>query len=125
MAEVRIQMECEGCGKTVIFPGKELGTVQECPECGGYLDMPELTRVPTVYDQQTDAWTRQSEETDRQLHRAAQQQEHAQKQLDKRDQLDLQEEQLLQRATQLLARWDALMTFIEQMVIEGEKRVRP
>ena len=139
MAEARIQMECEGCGRTVTFPATELGTVQECPECGGYLDVPELTRVPTVYDQQTNAYDRQSEETERQLRRAAaqqeeterqlrcsgEQQEHAQQQLATRDRLDSLEERLLQRAAQLLDRWEALAARVEHAVIDIEKRGRP
>ena len=138
MAEARIQMQCEGCGKTVTFPATELGTVQECPECGGYLDVPELTRVPTVYDQQTDAYARQSEETDRQLRRSGEQQEeterqlrcaggqqeHAQRQLDTRDRLDSLEERLLQRATQLIDRCETLAARVEQAVIDIEKRGR-
>jgi hypothetical protein len=139
MAEARIQMKCEGCGKTVTFPAADLGTVQECPDCGGYLDVPELTRVPTVYDQQTDAYTRQSEETERQLRRSGeqqeeterqlrltgQQQEQTQRQLDQRDRLAALEEQLLDRVIRLLDRWEALATRADQALSDLEKRGRP
>lgn len=135
MAETRIQMQCEGCGKTVTFPAADLGTVQECPECGGYLDVPELTRVPTVYDQQTDAYARQSEETDRQLRRSGEQQEETerqlrqaakqleqyQRQLDQRDRLTALEEQLLERAARLLDRWEALAARVEQALSDCQE----
>ncbi len=139
MTEARIQMECEGCGRTVTFPATDLGTVQECPGCRGYLDVPELSRVPTVFDQQTDAYDRQTEETERQLRRAAahqeeterqlrcsgELQERAQQQLATRDRLDSLEERLLQRVAQLLDRWEALAARVEDAVIAIEKRGRP
>jgi hypothetical protein len=33
---------CEDCGQTSEFPGGLRGTVQNCPNCGGYLDVPEV-----------------------------------------------------------------------------------
>ena len=51
MVGARIQLPCEGCGKTVSFPFSDAGTVQECPECGGYLDIPEALRLG-AYEQQ-------------------------------------------------------------------------
>jgi len=33
-------VECEACGKTTVFPGNLQGTVQDCPHCGAYLDVP-------------------------------------------------------------------------------------
>ena len=56
MAEARIQMLCEACGNTVTFPGEDMGTVQECPKCGGYLDLPEFNPTSTVYHRQTEAY---------------------------------------------------------------------
>src|SRR5262245_14784229 len=67
MADVKLQMVCDGCAAVVTFPAAEQGTVQECPHCGGYLDIPEVTRVPTLYDTHTERYERQSEETQRQL----------------------------------------------------------
>jgi uncharacterized paraquat-inducible protein A len=45
--DVRIELRCEGCGHRVGFPTSDIGTVQECPECGGYIDVPEVGRPPT------------------------------------------------------------------------------
>lgn len=106
------------------FPGAELGTVQECPECGGYLDVPEFTRVPTVYEQQTDSYARQSEENERQLRESAKQQEQSQRQLDRGDRLAAIEENLLDRASRLLERWETLTVRVEGAINELEKRSR-
>ncbi len=35
-----IEVTCEECGQVNSFPSDALGSVQECSQCGGYLDMP-------------------------------------------------------------------------------------
>jgi hypothetical protein len=42
-AAARVQLKCEGCGDTLVFSPEEMGTVQECPSCGDYIDIPDLT----------------------------------------------------------------------------------
>ncbi len=34
-----LQVDCEDCGAMVKFPAAMAGTVQECPNCGAYLDV--------------------------------------------------------------------------------------
>jgi hypothetical protein len=36
-----IQVDCEECGAMVKFPGEKAGTVQECPNCLAFLDVPD------------------------------------------------------------------------------------
>jgi hypothetical protein len=36
-----IQVDCEECGAMVKFPAEKAGTVQECPNCQAYLDVPD------------------------------------------------------------------------------------
>jgi hypothetical protein len=36
-----IETECEECGARIKFPASEAGTVQDCPNCGAYLDVPD------------------------------------------------------------------------------------
>jgi hypothetical protein len=36
-----IESDCEECGAKVKFPGALVGTVQECPNCHAYLDVPD------------------------------------------------------------------------------------
>lgn len=38
----KVKARCEDCGKDSIYPGEQAGSVQECNECGAYLDVPEL-----------------------------------------------------------------------------------
>ncbi|MCA8982327.1 MAG: hypothetical protein KDA76_01090 [Planctomycetaceae bacterium] len=35
-----ILVACEACGNTALFPSEMQGTVQDCPHCGAYLDVP-------------------------------------------------------------------------------------
>ena len=32
---------CEECGKSSDWPAAEMGTTQDCPHCGGYMDIPD------------------------------------------------------------------------------------
>jgi len=36
-----VAVVCEACKATTSFTGEQRGTVQECSECGAYLDVPE------------------------------------------------------------------------------------
>jgi hypothetical protein len=36
-----VETECEECGARVKFPASEAGTVQDCPNCHAYLDVPD------------------------------------------------------------------------------------
>jgi hypothetical protein len=36
-----IFFECESCHEQVSFPGSARGTIESCPECGEWLDVPE------------------------------------------------------------------------------------
>jgi hypothetical protein len=36
-----VEVVCEECGRSSIFPGSQYGTIQDCPHCGAYLDVEE------------------------------------------------------------------------------------
>jgi hypothetical protein len=36
-----ILFDCEACEQQVSFPGRARGTIESCPECGEWLDVPE------------------------------------------------------------------------------------
>lgn len=40
MDETPFELTCEECGKLMTFPLSALGTVQTCPHCGEYVDVP-------------------------------------------------------------------------------------
>jgi ribosomal protein S27E len=122
-AGVRIQLQCDGCGHTLSFAASEVGTVQECPECGGYIDVPELGRPPTTaeIDEASRArtareWELQSQETTRQLAINAKQIEQAQRALDRRDQQDDRYDQLLNRFERVLALWEELAEQVGRII---------
>ena len=37
-----VQAKCDDCGKVSDFPAAQAGSVQECPNCGEYVDVPDL-----------------------------------------------------------------------------------
>jgi hypothetical protein len=39
--EGQVELTCEECGAVSTFPASQRGTVQECSECGAYVDVPE------------------------------------------------------------------------------------
>jgi hypothetical protein len=41
-----VKAECDECGKTSEFPAAQAGTVQDCPHCGEYMDVPDLASAP-------------------------------------------------------------------------------
>jgi len=40
-SEGQVELACEECGAVSTFPASQRGTVQECSECGAYVDVPE------------------------------------------------------------------------------------
>lgn len=43
---------CEECGKTSTHPAAQRGTVQECPHCGEYLDVPDADSALEMVDEE-------------------------------------------------------------------------
>jgi len=41
-----ITFACQECGKSITFPGERGGHVEECPECGSYVDVPRESETP-------------------------------------------------------------------------------
>ena len=37
-----IEVECEECGESTLFPSSQRGSVQICPRCGGHVDVGEV-----------------------------------------------------------------------------------
>jgi len=45
----RVEVTCEACGKVNSFQTDAVGSVQECSQCGEYLDMPGAQMPDTDY----------------------------------------------------------------------------
>jgi DNA-directed RNA polymerase subunit M/transcription elongation factor TFIIS len=103
-----VQLICETCGAAVSFAAAEMGTVQECPECCEFIDVPDLT---------SQRYERQLRETDRQL-------EQTQRQLDRRDRMDQRTEAMIEQAGRLLARWEAVLDRFERSLALWEQQRR-
>jgi hypothetical protein len=39
-ADATVEATCEECGRSARFPASQRGTVQTCPHCGRYVDVP-------------------------------------------------------------------------------------
>jgi len=37
-----VEVCCEECGETSVFPAEQKGTVQDCPHCGAYVDVGDV-----------------------------------------------------------------------------------
>jgi hypothetical protein len=122
MAEAHIQLRSEGCGNTVTFPFSDAGTVQECPECGGYLDIPEAARDPTANDPHLLKYQEQVREVDRQQATVLRQQEQYQRQLDFFDRVAARQDANAVRLGQLIDRWHALAERLERLFSNLEQR---
>jgi rubrerythrin len=46
-----VEATCEECGKTATFPAAQYGTVQDCPHCGAWLDVGEVTLPGEEHDE--------------------------------------------------------------------------
>jgi hypothetical protein len=123
LADVRIQLRCDSCGHSVSFGVSEIGTVQECPACGAYVDVPEVGRPPTTAEVEEALAARAAREWELQTLEAARQQavtakqiEQAQRALDRRDQQDAWYDELLDRLESVIARWEQLTDKAEHVI---------
>ena len=115
MPVARVELPCERCGRSASFPAEAVGTVQECPHCGAFVDveLPEeveeqlLNREP---DEGPDPFW---EEEERQQKVAAQQ-------LERTAQLQAQAEDLLKRWAGLLERCERLADRAEVVLERSE-----
>jgi len=41
-----VEAVCEECGRSASFPASAAGTVEDCPGCGAYLDVPDPDEQP-------------------------------------------------------------------------------
>ncbi|MFO1045539.1 MAG: hypothetical protein U0941_27480 [Planctomycetaceae bacterium] len=91
MFDARIQVLCLRCNEKFLVLASEQGHVVECPNCSGFVDVPNLgnpdpatvedeERQLIEYNRQLEEYARQSEESVRQMKEAARQQEESARQ---------------------------------------------
>ncbi len=85
MQDATITFDCPGCEKTISFSVADIGTVQECAHCGGYVDVPggsdSVFPGDTDYDRQVREYDSQTAENARQMEVAKRQQDETARQL--------------------------------------------
>lgn len=125
MIDAKISFRCPGCEELVSFLGTDAGTVQDCPECGGWVDVPELLRASKTDDQSHDRIDPQSEETARQfaenarlLAESGKLHEEWLRQLRQAASYQDQAEVTFGKLAMLVIRWESLTSRLEKMLNE-------
>jgi Zn-finger nucleic acid-binding protein len=111
MDDVRIELTCPGCEERFLVAETQQGKIAECPSCGGWVDVPELGRLPNGFEAAvptTQEQAQQWEESARQLEMVGRQLEQSQRALDHRDRQDARLDELLDRMDAVLGRWESL-----------------
>lgn len=105
MDDAKVVLNCPGCYQSLSFPVADIGTIQECPHCGGYVDVPggpdPILSNDADYDRQVEEYDRQTEESARQLEVGKRQQEATEQQIQK-------EAKLLDQQSEILGKWDQI-----------------
>lgn len=122
MDDVRLELICPGCSGRFLVHAKQQGKVVECPSCTGWVDVPEIGRLPNGFERDFDGEsTRQWEESARQLREGAKQQEQARHALDRGDRRDVRYEEQIERMDSLIARWENLTERAAQLLDRLER----
>lgn len=129
MQDVKITMLCPGCDERIGFPAIEAGTIQDCPECGGWIDVPELTRSHEIADSYQDENARQYAESARQLEANAKlidrsEKSHAEweRQLAQSAQFHEVVEASFHRFASLITRWEEMTARLERAAQRLEEK---
>jgi ribosomal protein S27E len=69
MVPARIQITCQGCNEQFLVLSSEQGHVAECPNCNGWVDVPELG--PSTESRQLDEYVKANSESARLLEESA------------------------------------------------------
>lgn len=131
MSEIKLTFRCDGCDAIVSFPSTEAGTVQDCPECGGWVDVPEVTRrekAPpwkNLHDELNARYfeenVRHQVEIGRQIEVAWDQLKRAGERHEREASLVAREEEGLDRALRLLERFERLADRFEALLARWER----
>jgi len=134
MRDVKLASRCEGCEATITFPASEAGMIRECPECGGWVDVPEATRRDPSQTQHTWAGVqeelnkryfeesvRQQSETARQIEIADRHQEWSRQDLERESASLARREELLEREARLVERFERIAVSFEAFLDKAEK----
>ncbi len=128
MSDAKISFHCPGCQALVSFPGDEAGTVQDCPECGGWVDVPELSRSPSLTDPHHEEnarlfteRARQFEETARLIELSKSRHQEWKRQLEQSARYQDCAEEVFERFAALISRWEGLTTRFEKALAKLER----
>jgi hypothetical protein len=134
MRDIKLTFRCEGCESTITFPASEAGMIRECPECGGWVDVPEATRRdpseagPTWQSLQEELNKRYLEESLRQQAEIARQiderdkdYELSRRNLERESAYIVRREELIERETRVIARFERIAACLEALVAKWAK----
>ena len=134
MSEVKLTLQCDGCGASISFPSSEAGTVQDCPECGGWIDVPEVTRASALKSgppwgslqeelnaRYFEECLRQQVENGRQIEVNRDRQRLTQENLERETAVLARREELLEHAARIAQRYEQMAERFEALLTRWEK----
>ena len=137
MSIVNVELLCDGCKNNLLFPASTVGTIQECPHCGGpvSIELPdELESENRESDHEAESerqWTESArqlevakqhqEETTRQLEVTKQHQEETARQIEEGGRQLQTTAQLQGQIEESIANFNRFMNRCEQLVERFEK----
>ncbi len=136
MRDLKLTFRCEGCESMIAFPASEAGMIRECPECGGWVDVPEATRRDPSESQHTLASfqeelnkryfeenVRQQAEKARQIETTDRHQEWVRQNLERESASLARREELLEREARLVACFERIAVSFEAILAKWAKNV--
>ena len=136
MSDLKLTFRCEGCGSTITFPAYDAGMIGECPECGGWVDIPEATRRDPSESQTTlasaqeelnrrdfEECVRQRVEVARQIKLTDRQQEWTRQNLERESVLLVRREEIIDREARLVERYERIAASLESLIANWEDGV--
>ena len=134
MSDVKLSFQCEGCGASVSFPSSEAGTVQDCPECGGWIDVPEVTRASGLKDgppwrnlqeelnaRYFEECLRQQAENGRQIEVSREHQRASDENIEREKAVLARQEELLDQAARIAQRYEQIAARLDALLSNWEK----
>jgi hypothetical protein len=123
MSIVNVELLCDGCKNNLLFPASTVGTIQECPHCGGpvSIELPdELESENSESDHEAES-ERQWTESARQLEMAKQHLEETTRQLEEGGRQLQTTARLQGQIEESIANFNRFMNRCEQLLERFEK----
>lgn len=123
MSIVNVELLCDACKSNLLFPASAVGTIQECPHCGGHVnvELPDDVGSQNIENNHEAESERQWVESARQLEMAKQHLEETTRQIEEGGRQLQTTAQLQGQIEESIANFNRFMNRCEQLVERFEK----